>query len=66
MINGLVDSPRVRAFNHPKKIVCVYQSANLAHFGRIIGKPRKIAVVTIPELCIREIHNEDLLISSSS
>jgi hypothetical protein len=47
MLNHLVDPRRVRPFHQPKQIVCGYQSTNLPQFIGVIGKRRKVAVVTI-------------------
>ncbi len=50
MLNRLMDSWRVRPFEHLKQIVCAYQSTDLTQFGGKIGNRRKVALITILQL----------------
>src|SRR2546426_11377509 len=57
MLNGLVDSWRVTPFNHPKPIVCRYQSTNLTQFIGSTARLRKVALKARLQLCVGEIHD---------
>jgi hypothetical protein len=57
MIDGFVDSGRVRSFEHLKKIVDGDQRANLAHFIRKTGNEREVARIAFLQLQVRKIHD---------
>jgi len=56
-LNCLVDSCGVRPFEHLKQIVCGDQGTDLTQFIGKTSRPGKIALVTLLQLRVCEIHN---------
>jgi hypothetical protein len=50
MIDGFVDSGGVRSFHHLEEIVDGYQSTNLPHFTRKIGRQREFTDIALIQL----------------
>jgi len=47
----------VRPFKHLKQILYAYQSADLTHFIGNTAGPGKVALITLLQLRVREIHD---------
>ena len=61
MLDGFVHSWRVRAFHQAKHIVGGYQSSHLTQFTGTLSRLCKVAVITLLQLWIGEIHNASLM-----
>ena len=57
MLDGFVYSWRVRTFHQAKHIVCGYQSTDLTQFTGTPNRLRKVAVITLLQLWVGEIHD---------